>query len=104
MGPAKPAHLERFPVIVVMRVDPDAIVFRSPADLARLLVQRSRSERPLYGDMGRILAWVGPPPVRLSGVALETTGGIFRELFSGEITAGDDALTGLRRSLFTVCS
>lgn len=78
MRPAKPAHLERFAVVVVMGIDPDAIVFRSPAHLAGLFVQLSRSECPLYGDMGRVLAWVRPSPVRLSGIALEATSGIFR--------------------------
>lgn len=71
MRPAQPAHLERLAVIVVMGVDPDAIGFRGSADLAGLLVQLSRRERPLYRDMSRVLVRVGTSPIGLARFALE---------------------------------
>lgn len=104
MRPAKPAHLERFAVVVVMGIDPDAIVFRSPAHLAGLFVQLSRSECPLYGDMGRVLVGFARRQFACLVSLLRRPAAFSGELFSGEIPAGDVALTGLRRLVFTVCS
>lgn len=68
---AKPTDFERLAVVVMVSVDPHAIVVTKAADLAGLLFEAALSKRPLDCDMGRVLHRVRAPPVRLTRGALE---------------------------------
>ena len=63
---AQPADIQRLVVAVVVGIH--CVV---AADFAVLLLERSRHERPLNRQMGRVLGHIGAAPVRLTGPALQ---------------------------------
>ena len=66
MAAAQPSDVQRLVIPVVMGINRVAA-----AHLAALLVQRSRQERPLNREMGRVLGQIGAAPVGLAGLAFQ---------------------------------
>jgi hypothetical protein len=66
MTAAEPADVQRFVVMVVMRVNR-----AQTADFADLLCKVASLDGSLHGEMCVVLRWIGSTPVRLSRVGLQ---------------------------------